>query len=294
MNWSDERNELASALALAQGQIKAAKKGNTAGGGSFKYQYSSLEDIWDVARKPLSDNGLAVIQVPTNDTNGFFLETIVLHASGQWVSSGPMRLPVDTSRMKEIQAMGSAITYARRYQLGAMVGVSVSTEDDDGAASGNVPQDAHPKPKPKSNKPKAPNGELEKFFARTRIELDLIDDQAKAILKELGHSVFKADKAEAYFDALDDQLNDSVTTETALLVLVNRETGGYYNHLNHMRNAIAKIGPGFGFPPKRDEIVQWQTVLAMLVDHAQANQAVTPDEVDETQWAPATDGIINS
>ena len=141
---SQEINELAAALAEAQGQIKTAAKDNVAkikmqSGGEFSYKYSTLDDIWEVARSPLSKNGLSVIQIPTNDENKLYLETILIHSSGQWIS-GTMILPIVAARMSELQAMGSAITYARRYALGAMVGVTTGDDDDghdDGHAAGD-------------------------------------------------------------------------------------------------------------------------------------------------------------
>ena len=137
---SQEINELAAALAIAQGQIKTAAKDNLAkvkmkSGGEYSYKYSTLDDIWEVARAPLSKNGLSVIQIPTNDESKLYLETILIHSSGQWIS-GTMILPIVAVRMSELQAMGSAITYARRYALGAMVGVTTG-DDDDGQVAGD-------------------------------------------------------------------------------------------------------------------------------------------------------------
>ncbi len=137
---SQEINELAAALAIAQGQMKSAAKDNLAkvkmkSGGEYSYKYSTLDDIWEVARVPLSKNGLSIIQIPMNDENKLYLETILIHASGQWIS-GTMILPIIAVRMSELQAMGSAITYARRYALGAMVGVTTG-DDDDGQAAGD-------------------------------------------------------------------------------------------------------------------------------------------------------------
>lgn len=154
IKWSEERHELAAALAKAQGEMKSANKDNVANvkmksGGQFTYKYASLDDIWDVARQPLSKNGLSIIQIPANDTDGFYLETTLLHSSGQWVS-GLLSLPVIAERMSELQAMGSAITYARRYMLGAMVGVTTG-DDDDGQAANRASK--HQQQKPESVKP---------------------------------------------------------------------------------------------------------------------------------------------
>lgn len=131
-NRSEEINELALALAKAQGQIRSAPK-DAKVGGKISYKYATLDSIWDACRKPLSDNGLAVVQLPTNGEGGLTLETILLHSSGQWVSS-KLSLPESAGRMSELQAMGSALTYARRYMLGAIVGITTG-DDDDGRAA---------------------------------------------------------------------------------------------------------------------------------------------------------------
>jgi hypothetical protein len=142
---SESIANLAAALAVAQGQIKTAAKDAKADTGKFSYSYATLDAIWEVARKPLSENGLSVIQIPTNDDGAFYLETILAHSSGEWIS-GTMMLPISSGRMSELQAMGSAITYARRYMLGAMVGVTTG-DDDDGQRASNVSRnDEQPKP----------------------------------------------------------------------------------------------------------------------------------------------------
>lgn len=128
MNHSEQLNELATALSKAQGQIKDAKKDSS--NPFFKSKYADLASVWDACRKPLSDNGLSIVQGVEFDANGRYLETMLMHTSGQYVSS------IINLTLKEdsMQSIGSAITYARRYALSAMVGVS--PDDDDGEAAG--------------------------------------------------------------------------------------------------------------------------------------------------------------
>lgn len=149
---SESIMNLAAALAIVQGQITTAPKENVANTGTFSYKYSTLDDIWSVCRKPLAENGLSVIQIPVNDETGFYLETILIHSSGEWIS-GLMSLPIIAGRMSELQAMGSAITYARRYMLGAMVGVTTGGDDDDGQAANRANQQQKQKPEPMPIKP---------------------------------------------------------------------------------------------------------------------------------------------
>lgn len=131
---------LADALAKAQGDIEGAKK--DANNPFFHSKYADLASVWEACRQPLSKNGLAVIQLPGSNGQGLFVDTILTHASGEWISSRLYVKPGYTSREGEFvalsdpQALGSAITYGRRYGLQAIVGIA--PEDDDGNAASAV------------------------------------------------------------------------------------------------------------------------------------------------------------
>jgi hypothetical protein len=91
----------------------------------------------------LAANGLSVVQLPEGDGSVVTMTTMLIHTSGQWVSCTGTFKPTKA----DPQGLGSCITYARRYQLCAIVGIS--PEDDDGnAASEPVKQQAKPEPKP--------------------------------------------------------------------------------------------------------------------------------------------------
>ena len=126
--------KLTEALVKAQAVMETASK--DADNPFFKSKYTTLAGCWDVARKPLSDNGLAVIQTTTfEEGNSVIVETTLSHVSGEWVR-GSLKTPL---AKLDPQAVGSAITYARRYALSAMIGI-VSEEDDDGeSAMGRTP-----------------------------------------------------------------------------------------------------------------------------------------------------------
>lgn len=120
--------ELATAMAKAQSEIKSALKDSK--NPHFKSSYADLTSVWDACRAALTKNGLSVVQVPGFDENDVWLETMILHASGESISGRyPLRPQPQTP-----QGYGSALTYARRYSLAAMVGV-VADEDDDGNAA---------------------------------------------------------------------------------------------------------------------------------------------------------------
>lgn len=123
MNTSEQINELAKALSLAQSEMRKASKDST--NPHFRSSYADLTSIWEACQESLTKNGLSVVQGASAENEQVSIETRLLHASGQWVESKITVKAKDASP----QAVGSALTYCRRYSLAAMVGVT--PEDDD-------------------------------------------------------------------------------------------------------------------------------------------------------------------
>lgn len=123
-NSSEHINELATALAKAQGEIESAPKDSK--NPFFKSKYASLESVWNTCKSSLSKNGLCVMQYLEVIEGKYSLVTRLAHSSGQWIKS---EIPLFMSK-QDAQGLGSAMTYARRYGLSALVGI-VSDEDDD-------------------------------------------------------------------------------------------------------------------------------------------------------------------
>lgn len=122
--------KLAEALSKAQGAMSGALKDST--NPFFKSRYADLESVWSACRKALADNELSVIQTTDYDA-GVRVITTLVHSSGEWIRG---TLPI-MAKDETPQGIGSAITYARRYALAAIVGV-YQTDDDAEAA-----QEAH-------------------------------------------------------------------------------------------------------------------------------------------------------
>jgi len=122
-------NELAAALAKAQGEIHPAPK--DADNPFFKSKYASLPAVREAMQQAFADNGLSVVQIPEVIDGQLRLRTILLHASGQTLDCGSLSADVDLSNPQKI---GSAITYFRRYSLAA-ISQTVADEDDDGNAA---------------------------------------------------------------------------------------------------------------------------------------------------------------
>ncbi len=164
---------LAAALALAQAEITNADKSSE--NPYFRTRYADLASVWDACRAPLSKNGLSVIQLPEANGAVITVTTILLHASGEHITSTltmtAQRQLKDGGGWEKVdspQAVGSTITYARRYALAAMVGVA---PDDDDAESGHgrsAPTRATPPPRtppPSRAVPPAPEGITSANFA---------------------------------------------------------------------------------------------------------------------------------
>lgn len=136
MKTSEQINELAAALAKAQGVREPAifDKINP----HFKSKYASINSIMDSVKKPLADNGLSTIQSLAGNGDALFIITRVLHSSGQWIEDDGVPLLLDKQNM---QGLGSAISYAKRYGISAMLSI-VCDEDDDGtgATAGTLPE----------------------------------------------------------------------------------------------------------------------------------------------------------
>lgn len=118
---------LAAALSIAQGQMKSATKDSN--NPFFKSKYADLTSVWDAIRGPLSNNKLAVFQTTSNNNGDIVVITTLAHSSGEWIRGTLALKPVKT----DPQAIGSAITYGRRYALASICGVA--PEDDDGIAA---------------------------------------------------------------------------------------------------------------------------------------------------------------
>lgn len=131
---SDCIDALAAALAKAQGAIRGAVKSKI--NPHFKNAYADLASVYDACREALAANDLAVTQTTDFDGADTWLATTLIHKSGQWIASRyPIRPQGNTP-----QQYGSAITYARRYSLAAIVGVAAEDEDDDGNAASAPPK----------------------------------------------------------------------------------------------------------------------------------------------------------
>ena len=138
MNRSETITKLAAAMAKAQPKVAVAEKNSV--NPHLKNKYANLGAVWDAVAVVLEENDLSVIQMPAPSDDGkLHLETVLMHGSGEWISS-IMVMPLSK---QDPQGYGSALTYARRYALAALMGVT--QDDDDGARSiaNEIKSEAH-------------------------------------------------------------------------------------------------------------------------------------------------------
>jgi hypothetical protein len=143
---SEKINELVTALVKAQSELNHAKR--DASNPHFKNDYATLESVIDATREPLAKNGLVALQPIVILPDGkSAVATLLVHTSGQFIRS----LTPILNNKNDAQGLGSGITYARRFGLSAMIGISQT--DDDGTTASNRLTPRAPGKKPKANAP---------------------------------------------------------------------------------------------------------------------------------------------
>lgn len=219
---SEQINELAAALAKAQGAIKGAVKDSS--NPYYSSTYADLASVWEACRAALSANGLAVSQLPSGGQGWARVRTVLMHSSGQWIASD-LAVPVIRESKKgesgapgvelkpNAQSYGSAITYARRFALASMVGVA--PEDDDGNTASGISHEASVKAYVGSaaKKPASSNKELTVPFGPHKGEPipKQSDETLKMLVDAMGKSIADPDKAR--FKESNQALLDAVNSE---------------------------------------------------------------------------------
>jgi len=240
MQTSESIKELTAALAKAQGEFDAVSK--TGYNPFLKNNYATLDDIIGAIRGPLSKHGIAFMQPLTGNGEGFVLETVLMHESGEWLSCAA-NVPSNSGSKgtNELQSFGGALTYMRRYMLSALLGINAE-EDTDG--NGSKPKQAAQKPAAKVE-PKEPP---------------------------------KAAMHEAMADAIAPKAFDPLNPDWALVMSWDHfmdtvaHNVEHYNHAAHVKNALAKI-----YPDKdAKKGLTYQVAWTALIDHANAPKDEVP------------------
>lgn len=235
MKHSENLDQLAPALAIAQGLIKCAYKDKD--NPFFSSRYADLNAVWASCREQLSSNGLSVLQGCESREGKNYINTMILHKSGQWVKSEmEMTLPdpnvqhVDKfGKVKQVnvyQLIGSAMTYMRRINLAGMVGVAPGDDTDDDANC-LTPVEKVPKSEKKLIKPSEEKKSAEHLetFEDWKKRLNVYDEKsainqfAKHAAKKKGkdfEEVLKGgfENPSLFFNKLNDFLSKKDLSET--------------------------------------------------------------------------------
>jgi hypothetical protein len=178
MSWpwpsSEQTDKVVPAFVLALQAVEDVTRSKTVNAGNMRYAYADLDAVLEAAKPVLTVNGLAVTQAAAQDG----ITALLMHASGQWLSFPPLQV---TTQQNTPQGQGSALTYARRYQMLALL--NIATEDDDGKSASKPRKAAAPKATDDDpNKYQGPN---EAVF-RGDAPSDAQRAKAMAMCKELG------------------------------------------------------------------------------------------------------------
>lgn len=128
MNTESVKN-IAAALVKVQANLKGARK--TKENPHLKSKYADLASVWEACHEALTANEIAVVQAPAFEGGLMFVDTTLLHSSGESLTGRYFVRPVK----EDPQGYGSAFTYARRYSLLGMIGIT-NEDDDANRASG--------------------------------------------------------------------------------------------------------------------------------------------------------------
>jgi hypothetical protein len=192
VNTSVEIDKIAGALVAVQAAMKPAIKDAT--NPHFRSKYADLGAIWEACREPLTKNGIFVGQDVTGDSGCVAVTTRMIHTSGQWVEFGPLVIPLGRH---DAQAVGSGVSYGKRYALAAALGI-IAEDDDDGntaTASAPKPQPAYAQGtrKPATNGKEVANA-AEAVTAERKVVAVISADQRKQLQKDAEQAGWKVDE----------------------------------------------------------------------------------------------------
>lgn len=130
VKFSEQLDQIAVALNKAQAELGSVAKSEE----GYGYNYASLGATIETARAVLAKNGLSVTQLLGNDGDKPSVTTMLLHTSGQYLSSKTSLPLVEMKGCNEAQRAGAVFSYARRYALQAIL--NMASEDNDASSNG--------------------------------------------------------------------------------------------------------------------------------------------------------------
>ena len=143
LNKSESIANLVKALSTLQGELKDSSK--NAINPHYKSKYSDLSEVLGNLRPLLAKHQLALSQFPSFENGIVSVTSLLAHASGEWIESTASA----PATKQDVQGVGSAITYLKRYSATSIVGMASADQDDDGNSVSTVPPVIMKVPSPK-------------------------------------------------------------------------------------------------------------------------------------------------
>lgn len=251
------------------------------------WRYATSEDVKDVVRVAMAEEGLALFynldqfdeieQDKGYRVRGCIEFTIACGETGETVTSKVWGEAVDYGD----KALNKLYTTTEKYFLKTTFLIS-SGDEVDSDADDSPP----PPPRPQRNQRTVKtngNGQTvttadlrDAFFAQMKEAYGLDDTSVKAILKAEKVTAFKPSEIGDYKSKIKAQMSQP-TTEAALVAIVTRRTGNYYDgNIHHIKNAIKK-GIDMDWPPQT--VDDWQAATDAAIDYAAAS-----NEPEQSNW----------
>jgi len=211
MRQSESLTKWAAAFLKAQKVLKKAQKDGV--NPHFKSKFPTFESVWEACVPALHEQEFSVVQRVENTPHGATVHTMLLHSSGEYVEDDCF---VPVARAADPQAMGSAITYARRYSLEAMAGI-IREDDDAEATTNHEVRATKPQPPPRAAPSPNANGAVFPNYGRSRgmpvkgassDDLQFYKQRAIKSLNDPAKSRFHAQE-KALLDAINAELGEA-------------------------------------------------------------------------------------
>ena len=167
MNKSESIKTIAPALLKAQEEMGDAKKGAT--NPFFKSKYADLNSVREAVIPALNSNGISILQPTTTIEGRPFVETILLHESGEWISS---LTEIICNKQNDAQSHGSGLSYARRYAISSIMNIGASDDDGQDAVKPNHNITLSESNKPWLNKFEKDGSTITELWQKAKINIE--------------------------------------------------------------------------------------------------------------------------
>ena len=175
-NTSPSVRELLGALLKAQVEFGPVVKTISGQEGNRNYKYADLAGLLDAVTPALRKNGLLIVQTMRPEDLGNVVITTLFHTSGEWIR-GETWIPLREAGNPK--AVGSAISYARRYAILPLL--CLAAEDDDGESAMHREEK-----RPPASASAAPNGAPKPAQDSADLYRSRMLDAVRHAYKELG------------------------------------------------------------------------------------------------------------